>query len=160
MTPTRPKGATASDPGIIDGLVHVTPPETDADKLHIDPARELARINRLASWLDVKWRIPFTPFRFGVDSIVGLVPVAGDTLALAPSAYMIWKARQLGVPRRHMVRMARNTGVDYAVGLIPVVGDLLDFAFKANVRNARILQDHLEAVGRTPDRIDGGSHIS
>ena len=107
-------------------------------------AEELARIDRLADLLDSRFRIPGIGVRFGLDGLIGLVPVIGDTLVLLPSAWLVWRGWQLGVPRRDLVRMATNTGVDYAVGLVPIVGDLFDIGFKANLRNARLLRRALE----------------
>lgn len=36
-----------------------------------------------------------------------------------------------------------NIVVDCVIGFIPVVGDILDVAFKANLRNLRLMEDHL-----------------
>ena len=40
-------------------------------------------------------------------------------------------------------RMLGNIGVDFMLGAVPVVGDVLDFAWKANRKNARLLEQHL-----------------
>jgi hypothetical protein len=111
-------------------------------------AGELARIDRLADLLDSRFRIPGTGIRFGLDGLLGLVPGIGDTLVLLPSAWLVWRGWHLGVPRRDLARMAANTGTDYVIGLVPIVGDLFDIAFKANLRNARLLRRALEE-GRT-----------
>ncbi len=111
-------------------------------------AGELAGIDRLANLLDSRFRIPGTGIRFGLDGLLGLVPGIGDTLVLLPSAWLVWRGWQLGVPRRDLARMATNTGTDYVIGLVPIVGDLFDIAFKANLRNARLLRRALEE-GRT-----------
>ncbi|WP_432254268.1 DUF4112 domain-containing protein [Limimaricola sp. AA108-03] len=105
-------------------------------------AEELARLDRLAHLMDARFKL--FGFRFGYDSLLGLIPGIGDTISLAPSAWLVWRAHQLGVPKRKIGRMAVNTGVDYVVGSIPVIGDLVDFGFKANLRNAAILREHLE----------------
>ncbi len=109
---------------------------------------ELARLDRLAVLLDSRFSL--LGFRFGLDSVIGLVPGIGDTVMLAPSAWMIWKAHRLGAPKSKLARMAANTGIDYVVGAIPLIGDLIDFGFKANLRNAAILREHLE--GQAPPR--------
>ena len=105
---------------------------------------EIARIDRLATLLNSRFRVPGTRIRLGLDGLVGLVPVVGDTLVLLPSAWLVWRGWQLGVPRRDLARMAANVGLDYVVGLVPVAGDLFDIAFKANLRNARLLRRSLE----------------
>ncbi len=105
---------------------------------------DLLEIRRLAELLDSRWRIPLTNWRIGVDGLAGLVPVAGDTLGMAISAYVVYKASRFGVPKSLLVRMAANVGVDWAVGSIPVLGSVFDIAFKANRRNLNLLTKHLE----------------
>lgn len=100
---------------------------------------------RLASFLtkllDTKFNI--FGFRFGLDPIIGLIPVIGDMIGLLLSLYVVWIAMQLQLPNRHIVRMLVNVLADYLIGLIPVIGDLFDIGFKANTRNFKILEDHL-----------------
>lgn len=106
-------------------------------------ARKLARLRRLATLMDDAFQIPFTKFRFGFDGIIGLVPGLGDTVAALISAYIIYDAARMGVPRGMLLRMGSNLAVDYAVGLMPVLGDLLDVAFKANRKNVDLVEAHL-----------------
>jgi hypothetical protein len=101
------------------------------------------RIHTLARLLDEKFRVPGTGFRFGLDSLVGLIPGLGDLSTSAVSLYLVFEARRLGLPKRVLLRMAANTGIDFVVGAIPLIGDLFDFGFKANLRNARLLERHL-----------------
>ena len=115
------------------------PKDTAAPIRH---AEELARLDRMAHLMDARFKL--FGFRFGYDSLLGLIPGVGDTISLAPSAWLVWRAHQLGMPRRKIGRMAVNTGVDYVVGSIPVIGDLIDFGSKSNLRNAAILREHLE----------------
>jgi hypothetical protein len=105
---------------------------------------ELKRLERLADLLDSRYRIPGTRIRFGLDGLLGLVPVVGDTVVLLPSVWLVWRGWQLGVPRHYLTRMAANTGIDYVVGLVPFVGDFFDVAFKANLRNVRLLRRAIE----------------
>ena len=39
--------------------------------------------------------------------------------------------------------MLGNVGVDFLIGSVPLFGDLADFAWKANRKNARLLEAHL-----------------
>lgn len=110
-------------------------------KIHGPEIEKLARLSRM---LDARYRIPFTPVRFGWDSILGMVPGIGDVATLAPSIYLIYKANALGARKRTVGRMAVNTGLDFTVGAIPLVGDLFDLVFKANNRNFALLRDDLE----------------
>ena len=107
----------------------------------------LARITAVAKLMDSLFAIPGTRIRLGVNSLLGLVPVVGDLAAQAVAAYLIWEARQLGVPRLTMWRMIGNTLIDTVVGAVPLVGDAFDIAFRANMKNLRLLQRHLEKQG-------------
>ena len=107
--------------------------------------RELEHLNRLARTLDSRFRLPGTSIRFGLDTIVGLVPGIGDTLVAAPSVWIIWRGHRMGIGKRHLARMAVNSAADYLIGLVPVIGDLFDVGFKANLRNVAILREQLGA---------------
>ncbi len=109
----------------------------------IDTRAEIERLDRLADLLDSRYRIPGLGVRFGLDSLIGLVPGVGDLAALGPSAYLVWRAHRLGADRGTLARMAANSGVDFAVGSVPVLGDLFDVGFKANRRNIELLKRHL-----------------
>ncbi|HET7315173.1 DUF4112 domain-containing protein [Salinisphaera sp.] len=106
----------------------------------------LARIQKLAYWLDDAFRIPVIGKRVGIDGILGVLPVAGDFTGLALSSLIIGEAVRLRAPRRLLVRMGANVGLDFVVGLIPVAGDLFDMAYKANRRNQALMQRWLEDV--------------
>ena len=103
-------------------------------------AAELARLDGYARLMDARWRIPGTGWRFGLDSVVGLVPGVGDLATAAPQAWLIWQGHRMGARRGTLARMAVNTGLDLTVGAIPILGDLFDMAFKANLRNVALLR--------------------
>lgn len=88
--------------------------------------------------------IPGTKTGIGLDSVVGLVPVVGDAIAAALGAYILWEARNLGMPKWKLWRLAGNIAFDAAVGAVPVAGDLFDFVFRSNTRNMRIVRAHLD----------------
>lgn len=113
----------------------------------MDTERELERLHRLAHWLDSRFRIPGTGIRFGVDSIIGLVPGLGDAAGALPSVYLVLKARQLGAPDSLLLQMGANVAIELVVGAIPIVGDLFDIGFKANRRNVDLLRRHLVQAG-------------
>jgi hypothetical protein len=98
----------------------------------------------LAWLMDDAFRIPGTSYRIGLDGIVGLVPGIGDFATLLVGAIFLQEARRLGASRWTQARMCGNYAIDFLVGVIPLVGDLFDFGFKANRRNLRLLQQHLE----------------
>ncbi len=110
------------------------------------PSREdtLARLDALATLLDSAIVIPGTRFRFGLDAVIGLVPVVGDVVSALISSYIIWEGKRLGLPRWKIARMTANVAFDTAIGIVPFLGDLADAAFKSNRRNVRIIREHLE----------------
>jgi hypothetical protein len=117
-------------------------------------ADSLARITTLTRLLDSAFIIPGTTRRIGFDSIIGLVPGFGDAVSTALASYIIWEARQLGLPRWKIARMIGNVAVDTTLGAIPLAGDVFDVFFKANERNLRIIHEHL-GKKHGPREIDG-----
>jgi hypothetical protein len=107
-------------------------------------AGRLERLRWLGELLDNSIPVPGTSFRFGIDTIIGLVPGVGDLVGGALSAYIILEAARLGVPRSLLARMGYNVLVDVAVGTIPLLGDLFDAGFKANLRNLALVQAHVD----------------
>jgi Domain of unknown function (DUF4112) len=119
----------------------------------------MARITAVARVMDALFVIPGTGIRLGFDAILGLVPVAGDLLAQAISTYIILEAHQLGVGKFTLMRMLGNTLVDTIIGSIPIAGDAFDVAFRANMKNLRLVQRHLERQGYRPSAGPGGPII-
>jgi hypothetical protein len=105
-----------------------------------------ARLKRLAhlAWLiDGAFVLPGTRFRFGLNSIIGLLPGGGDAVLGVISIYIIFEAAQLGVPPPVLGRMAANVALEVVAGSVPVLGDLFDMALKANLRNIALIEQHL-----------------
>jgi Domain of unknown function (DUF4112) len=114
-------------------------------EVHTLDAGRLERLRWLGELLDNSIPVPGTNFRFGIDTIIGLVPGVGDLIGGALSGYIILEAARLGVPRALLARMGYNVLVDVAVGSIPLVGDLFDAGFKANLRNLALVNAHVAA---------------
>lgn len=104
---------------------------------------KLRELRVLAKLLDEAVTIPGTSVRVGFDSLLGLVPGVGDVLTGLLSAYIVWQASKLGVPKRILLRMVLNVGVDVLVGTVPVAGDIFDVLWKANKKNLALLEKHL-----------------
>jgi hypothetical protein len=109
-----------------------------------DPASVRRRLEAVEGMLERLFVVPGLNRKVGLDAIVGLVPVLGDIVTTAMGAWLVWEARNLGMSRFHLLRMAANVGIDAAVGAIPVVGDAFDFLFRSNSRNLRILKRWLD----------------
>ncbi|WP_026087705.1 DUF4112 domain-containing protein [Chlorogloeopsis fritschii PCC 9212] len=115
----------------------------------MDTAERLATLNRirkLSRLMDTSIRIPGIGFRFGLDPIIGLIPGAGDLISTGFSAYIIYLATRLGIPRQDLKQMIFNVALETAVGTVPFVGDLFDAFYKSNIRNLAILEKHLVVV--------------
>jgi hypothetical protein len=106
-------------------------------------------VRSLARALDTAIRIPGTGIRFGLDAIIGLVPGAGDLASALMSGYIVLASARLGVPPWVVGRMILNLGVDTLVGSVPLLGDLFDVGFRANIRNAALLESHMAEPGST-----------
>ncbi len=116
---------------------------------NVDRADRLKRYSLIVNVLDRLFRVPGTRWRFGLDPIFGLIPGAGDVATALIGSYGLVVAYQNGAPAAIQMRMLMNLLVDAAVGAIPFFGDVFDFAFKAHVRNERLLQAWLEKPHRT-----------
>jgi Domain of unknown function (DUF4112) len=110
----------------------------------------IARLRQLAWLIDGVFKLPGSRFRFGLNSVIGLTPAAGDALLTAISLYIVYEARQLGLPKWKLARMLKNVAVEAAGGAIPVLGNLFDVAFKANLRNLAILEEHFGIRSAAP----------
>ena len=113
----------------------------------IDAVRR--RLARLAWLLDNSIPLPGTPYRIGLDAIIGLVPGLGDVIGVLLSSYIVREAARLGAPPSVLTRMAFNVAVEGLVGLVPFLGDVFDAAWKANARNLALLDAHFRDPRRT-----------
>src|ERR1044072_3296287 len=101
--------------------------------------KSMARLEALPRLMDGAFVLPGTTIRFGLDGIVGLIPVAGDMIAGLVSTYLVWEARQLAAPAWLIARILGVAFLDTEVGAVPVVGDAFDVLFRANIKNMALL---------------------
>jgi hypothetical protein len=106
-----------------------------------DEKGELEIVRQLRKWMDEAVTVPGTKLKVGLDAVIGLIPGIGDASSAAIGAYMLNAAHKLGVPTIVMVRMLFNLFIDALIGLIPIVGDYLDVLYKANAKNARLIEE-------------------
>lgn len=116
-------------------------------KGRLEGPRAVARV------LDDLVRIPGTRVSFGLDPLIGLLPVAGDLAGALFSAYILVVGARMGAPASVLMRMGGNIAIDTVVGAVPVLGDLFDFGWKANRRNLALL----ERYEATPAAVRRGS---
>ena len=110
--------------------------------------QRLARLDAIAKLLDVAFILPGTNIRYGIDGLIGLIPVIGDIITTAISLWLVREARALGAPWYLTARMLGNVAVDGVVGIVPFVGDAFDVMFRANMRNMRLLRRWLDKQPR------------
>ncbi|MDC0711952.1 DUF4112 domain-containing protein [Stigmatella sp. ncwal1] len=108
----------------------------------------LEQVRRLARQLDTSIRLP-GGLRIGWDAVLGLVPAVGDWAGALLSSYIVLQAARLGASREVLLRMVGNVAVEALVGAVPFLGDVFDAAWRANVRNVRLLENHLAAPTAT-----------
>lgn len=121
-------------------IVSTPPPATD---------ERLRWVTRVAYLLDSQFRLPGTRFRFGLDPVLGLLPIVGDLSTTVVSVALLLTMMRYGASGAVVVRMALNILLDSVLGAIPVVGNVFDFAYKSNERNVALLRRHY-ADGRHP----------
>ncbi|GAA3906969.1 DUF4112 domain-containing protein [Sphingomonas limnosediminicola] len=109
-----------------------------------DPKAVRQRVEAMEKVLERLFIVPGLNRPVGLDVILDLVPGVGDVAAAALGAYIVWEAKNLGMSKSQMSRMAGNVGVDFLLGLIPWVGAIPDFFFRSNTRNIRIIKKHLD----------------
>jgi uncharacterized protein DUF4112 len=107
-----------------------------------------ARIETIARLLDSAWRVPGTNIRLGADPALNLLPGVGLIVSKGISAYLIWEAHRLGAPFGILIRMIGNLALDAVISAVPMVGWVGDVFYRANLRNVRLLREHLDRHDR------------
>ncbi|KAF9236269.1 hypothetical protein BU15DRAFT_89212 [Melanogaster broomeanus] len=95
-------------------------------------AKILKSVQRRAHYLDKGFNL--CGFRFGWTFIIGIIPGAGD-IADATLNYVL------------VLRKARQADLPRGSGAVPVVGDVVLAMYKANSRNAMLLEEFLRIRG-------------
>ena len=106
--------------------------------------RDIERVRMVARAMDAQFEIGGV--KFGWDSIIGLVPVAGDIASALVGLYPILIAKKHNLSKVTRLRMAANFAVDLALGAVPLAGDVFDVAYKANMKNLALLEREAEKL--------------
>eukprot|EP00127_Corallochytrium_limacisporum_P000797 Clim_evm83s25 gene=Clim_evmTU83s25 len=101
------------------------------------------RLERVAYVMDEAFRVPGTDWRFGLDPLLGLIPFVGDLTGYFIGLAFIAQVAPVQ-SRWTTTRMLYNLTLDSCIGAIPIFGDCYDFFRKANVRNKRLYEKHME----------------
>lgn len=132
---------------------------SDQLPLGTDPRSVSRRIEALERLLEGMFTIPVVNRRVGLDVLLDIVPVAGETLAAAMGVYLVWEARNLKMSRWQMARMLGNVGLDWLIGLVPFAGPVMDFFFRSNTRNLKIIRRHLDRHHAGARTLDGSTLV-
>jgi hypothetical protein len=109
-----------------------------------DPASVRRRIEAMEVLLERLVVIPGLKRPVGLDVFLNAIPILGDIVGTALGAWIVLEARNLGMSKWQMTRMAGNVGIDTLLGAIPFLGAIPDYFFRSNSRNLRIIQRHLD----------------
>ncbi|MFK7842467.1 MAG: DUF4112 domain-containing protein [Sphingorhabdus sp.] len=109
-----------------------------------DPQAVRNRVEAMEKVLERAFVIPGINRPVGLDAIVGLIPFVGDVVTGLMGAYVVWEARNLGMSKLQLTRMAANVGIDTAIGAIPFAGEVFDFFWRSNSKNLKIITKHLD----------------
>ncbi len=115
-----------------------------APGLGSDPASVRQRVEAMEKLLERMFVIPGINKPVGLDVILDLIPGIGTISAAALGSYIAWEARNLGMTKWQVTRMAGNIGFDLLLGAIPWIGAIPDLFFRSNTRNLRIIKRHLD----------------
>ncbi|KAH9850356.1 hypothetical protein C2E23DRAFT_782710 [Lenzites betulinus] len=109
-------------------------------------AKILKSVQRRAHYLDKGFSL--CGLRFGWTFIIGIIPGAGDIADASLNYFLVVrKAKQAEIPGWLLRQMLLNNAVSAGVGFIPIAGDVILAMFKANSRNAALLEEFLRIRG-------------
>lgn len=136
--------------------VEIIPPHRTgnggAARIPHDPLAKDPVLTWLAGLMDSAFVIPGTNIRFGLDPLIGLIPVAGDIIGGLVSAFIVFRCRALRLPGIVLVRMGLNVVINALIGAIPGVGDVFSIWYRSNERNLDLARAYLanpaKATGR------------
>jgi len=108
----------------------------------------LTKVKRRAYRLDMSL-FNCCGIRFGWSSVIGIIPGIGDIIDAFMAVMVLRTCQQVegGLPADVKSKMMFNIVVDFGIGLIPFLGDIADAAFKANTKNAVVLEKYLRNKG-------------
>lgn len=105
--------------------------------------RDIEKMEAIANWLDSQFKLPGIPIRIGMDSLIGLIPIVGDSVTFISTAYILGKAHSYKLPWHVKMRIIGNGFIDWLIGSIPLIGDIFDIGWKANLKNVALIKKHI-----------------
>ncbi|WVQ95460.1 hypothetical protein IAU59_002557 [Kwoniella sp. CBS 9459] len=109
--------------------------------------KALKKIRRRAHYLDKG--INLCGFRVGWTFFIGIIPGLGDVVDASLNYFLIVRpSKKLDIPQSLVNKMLANNAISAGLGFIPVAGDIFLAAWKANSRNAHLLEAYLVIRGQ------------
>ncbi len=107
-----------------------------------EATRDLQRARFWARLLDSQFNL--FGIRFGIDPLIGLIPVAGAILSALAGGYIIYLAWKHSLGAWVILQMLGNLAIDWLASVIPWVGNVVDVFIRANLRNLALLEAAME----------------
>jgi len=122
----------------------------------------LTKVKRRAYRLDMSL-FNCCGIRFGWSSVIGIIPGIGDVIDAFMAVMVLRTCEQVegGLPADVKTKMYINIMLDFGIGLVPFLGDIADALFRANTRNAVVLEKYLREKGAKALKAQGqgqGNH--
>jgi hypothetical protein len=116
--------------------------------ISVHDGQVLTKVKRRAYRLDMSL-FNCCGVRFGWSSVIGIIPAVGDAIDAFMAIMVLRTCQQVegGLPSNVLSKMWFNIALDFGIGLVPFLGDVADALFRANTRNAAVLEQHLRAKG-------------
>ena len=106
--------------------------------------QDFKNIAKVVKLMESSFKIPFTNMTFGLEPIIGLVPVLGDALGFIITSWIMISLLRNGASGKVIVKMFFNIFIDLALTFMPFLGNILDFFFKTNQRNLTLAIEHYQ----------------
>ncbi|WWC92385.1 uncharacterized protein L201_007342 [Kwoniella dendrophila CBS 6074] len=109
--------------------------------------KALKKIRRRAHYLDKGMNL--CGFRVGWTFFIGIIPGLGDVVDAGLNYCLVVRpSRKLDIPDSLLSKMLVNNAISAGLGFIPIAGDIFLAAWKANSRNAHLLEEFLKIRGQ------------
>ena len=117
---------------------------SEEKELYQKVPKDLRDIAKVVKLMESSFRIPFTNRTFGLEPIIGLVPVIGDSIGFIVTSWIMVTLLRNGASGKVIAKMFINIFIDVALAFMPVLGNVIDFFFKTNQRNLSLAVEHYQ----------------
>ncbi|KAK9385633.1 hypothetical protein V1515DRAFT_607397 [Lipomyces mesembrius] len=110
----------------------------------------LTEVRQRAYHLDMSLGFCCCGIVIGWSAVISIIPGIGAAIAAYLSYCVVHAANKIdgGLPNWLYTKMMTNVIIDFSLGLVPLVGDVVDILYKANSRNALLLETYLRERGK------------